>query len=162
MTTHVRLAEWVKEVAGLCNPDQIHWCDGSPEEYQLMLRLMVQAGTAMPMDPVRPNSIFVRSDPADVARVEDRTYICSSRKEDAGPTNNWMDPEELGDVGRYAQHDYDDLAYLGALQEALLWSPRDRDLWRAGCAETCTSGSEGGCGETESGQPGHRAPPRPY
>jgi hypothetical protein len=66
----------------------------------------------------------------------------------------WMDPEELGDVGRYAQHDYDDLAHLGALQEAMLLSPRDRDLWRAGCAETCTSGSEGGCGETESGQPG--------
>jgi phosphoenolpyruvate carboxykinase (GTP) len=95
MTRHQHLADWVTHVATLCQPDQIRWCDGSPEEYQLMLRLMVQAGTAMRMDPVRPNSIFVRSDPADVARVEDRTYICSVRKEDAGPTNNWADPSEM-------------------------------------------------------------------
>jgi phosphoenolpyruvate carboxykinase (GTP) len=95
MTRHRHLAEWVTHVSALCQPDQIRWCDGSPEEYQLMLRLMVQAGTAMRMDPVRPNSIFVRSDPADVARVEDRTYICSVRKEDAGPTNNWADPAEM-------------------------------------------------------------------
>lgn len=95
MAKHARLAEWVNEVAALCQPDRIHWCDGSPGEYQLMLRLMVQAGTAMRMDAVRPNSIFVRSDPADVARVEDRTFICSKRKEDAGPTNNWADPGEM-------------------------------------------------------------------
>ena len=95
MTRHARLAQWVDEVATLCQPDQVRWCDGSPEEYQEMLRLMVQAGTAIRMDPVRPNSIFVRSDPADVARVEDRTYLCSVRKDDAGPTNNWAAPTEM-------------------------------------------------------------------
>ena len=95
MTRHARLAQWIDEVVALCQPDQVHWCDGSPEEYQEMLRLMVQAGTAIRMDPMRPNSIFVRSDPADVARVEDRTYICSVRKEDAGPTNNWAAPAEM-------------------------------------------------------------------
>jgi phosphoenolpyruvate carboxykinase (GTP) len=95
MTRHVHLAEWVSQAAALCQPDRVHWCDGSPQEYQLMLRLMVQAGTAMRMDAVRPNSIFVRSDPADVARVEDRTFICAARKEDAGPTNNWADPAEM-------------------------------------------------------------------
>jgi phosphoenolpyruvate carboxykinase (GTP) len=95
MTRHAHLAEWVKQVAALCQPESIHWCDGSPDEYRLMLRRMVQAGTAMRMDPARPNSIFVRSDPADVARVEDRTFICSARKEDAGPTNNWADASEM-------------------------------------------------------------------
>jgi phosphoenolpyruvate carboxykinase (GTP) len=95
MTRHPQLAAWVDEVAALCQPERVHWCDGSAAEYDQMLRAMVQAGTAIPMDPVRPHSIFVRSDPADVARVEDRTFICSSRQEDAGPTNNWADPGEM-------------------------------------------------------------------
>ena len=77
MSSHRKLDEWVGEIAAVCTPDQVHWCNGSDAEYHEMLRLMVQAGTAMRMDPVRPNSIFVRSDPADVARVEDRTFICS-------------------------------------------------------------------------------------
>jgi phosphoenolpyruvate carboxykinase (GTP) len=86
----------VQEVAALTQPDSIHWCDGSQAEYDEMFRLMVASGTAQKLnEQKRPNSYLVLSDPADVARVEDRTFVCSAKQEDAGPNNNWRDPAEM-------------------------------------------------------------------
>ncbi|QDU72080.1 phosphoenolpyruvate carboxykinase (GTP) [Mucisphaera calidilacus] len=99
MTNHAKLKAWVEEVAQLTQPDAIEWADGSPEEYQRMLDLMVEGGTAEWLDSAKkPNSVLIRSDPADVARVEDRTFICSKDQKDAGPTNNWKDPEEMKSI----------------------------------------------------------------
>jgi phosphoenolpyruvate carboxykinase (GTP) len=95
-TKHARLRAWVDEVAELTEPDAIHWCDGSAEEYDELCRQLVEAGTFERLsDAKRPGSYLALSDPGDVARVEDRTFICSEKEHDAGPTNNWRDPEEM-------------------------------------------------------------------
>lgn len=98
-TSNAKLLAWVEEVAKLTTPDTIVWCDGSKDEYQNMLNLMVDSGSAKWLaKDKKPNSILVLSDPADVARVEDRTFICPTKEEDAGPTNHWKDPKEMKEI----------------------------------------------------------------
>ena len=95
-TRHRRLIAWVEEIAALTRPDRVHWCDGSDAEWDALTRELEAKGTLVRLDPAkRPNSFYAASDPKDVARVESRTFICSEKPEDAGPTNNWLDPSEM-------------------------------------------------------------------
>jgi phosphoenolpyruvate carboxykinase (GTP) len=93
-TSNRELVAWVNEIAALTQPDRIEWCDGSEEEWTRLTNLLVEQGTFTRLA-ARPNSFYAKSDPSDVARVEDRTFICSERVEDAGPTNNWIPPDEM-------------------------------------------------------------------
>ncbi len=98
MTKNQKLLDWVEEIAAMCQPDNVVWCDGTREEYDRMTNALVKSGTFIRLnDDIRPNSFFCRSDPADVARVEEFTFVCSEKEEDAGPTNNWADPKEMKD-----------------------------------------------------------------
>ena len=95
-TENKKLQQWVEDMVALCQPDNVVWCDGSKDEWSRMWDILVKGGTAKKLDEKkRPNSYYIRSVPADVARVEDRTFICSEKEEDAGPTNNWCEPAEM-------------------------------------------------------------------
>ncbi|MCB1108371.1 MAG: phosphoenolpyruvate carboxykinase, partial [Chlamydiia bacterium] len=95
-TTNAQLQAWITEQAELCKPDRVHLCDGSKKEFDLIAQQMCDSGAFIALNPdKRPGSFWCHSDPSDVARVEDRTFICSKKEDDAGPTNHWREPEEM-------------------------------------------------------------------
>ena len=95
-TSHPALQKWVDEMTALCTPDSVEWCDGSQAEWERLSTSLVEKGTFTRLNPAkRPNSFLARSTPSDVARVEERTFICSKRPDQAGPTNHWAEPSEM-------------------------------------------------------------------
>jgi phosphoenolpyruvate carboxykinase (GTP) len=114
---NARLIAWVAEMAALAQPDRIHWCDGSQAEYDRLSAQLVAAGTFRKLDEAkRPNSYLAWSDPSDVARVEDRTFICSAHQDDAGPTNNWMAPDQMRRLLQTGQADGTPALFEGCMR----------------------------------------------
>ena len=119
---HPRLIAWVAEMVALTQPDAVYWCDGSDEEYQRLCQLLVDGGTFKQLNPAkRPNSFLACSDPSDVARVEDRTYICSEKEEHAGPTNNWMAPQAMRRILQTGQADGTPALFAGCMRGRTLY-----------------------------------------
>ena len=119
---HTRLIDWVAQIAALTEAADVYWCDGSAAEYDRFTEQLVATGTLMKLNPaLRPRSFLARSSATDVARVEDRTFICSARKEDAGPTNNWMAPSDMRAMLQTGKADGTPALFKGAMKGRTLY-----------------------------------------